>query len=203
MSNKKWLEKSEVQRLRKYCREKLELDQAHGRFMGIRNHVLIEFLLGTGFRASECRAVQIKDLNLNIKNTPYVKVKTLKRKKKIVDIVTIEKDLAKLIQGYIEALKHHGRGTKDNDYLFAGRNGRQAPLITVEKAVKSVFKRAGLPEYCSVHSLRHTHGFHLYQVNKNLKLVQNRLRHANIQTASIYTDVEPEEEQKTINGLYD
>jgi len=37
----------------------------------------------------------------------------------------------------------------------------------------------------------------------NLKLVQERLRHANIQTASIYVGVKEGEEQETINGLYD
>jgi site-specific recombinase XerD len=76
-------------------------------------------------------------------------------------------------------------------------------LITIEKAVKKILQSAGLPDYYSVHSLRHTRGFHLYQANMNLKLVQERLRHANIQTASIYVGVKEGEEQETINGLYD
>ena len=60
----KWLARQEVLKLRKYCKEREELDKAHGRWLGIRNRALIEFLLGTGIRASECRDTQIGDLTL-------------------------------------------------------------------------------------------------------------------------------------------
>ncbi len=203
----KWLSKDEVKKLRKYCEEKEALDKAHGRFIGIRNRTLIEFLLGTGFRASECRDTKIQDLGLNVKNgsDPFVKVRTLKRKKQVVDVVTIEKELAKLLSDYLTELRRFkGKSaTTAKSYLFPGRYGKKMPLITIEKAVKKTLQSAGLPDYYSVHSLRHTHGFHLYQANMNLKLVQERLRHANIQTASIYVGVKEGEEQETINGLYD
>ena len=203
----KWLSKDEVKKLRKYCKEKEALDKAHGRFIGIRNRTLIEFLLGTGFRASECRDTKIQDLGLNVKNgsDPFVKVRTLKRKKQVVDVVTIDKELAKLLSDYIKELSRFkgNNATTDKSYLFPGRYGKKMQLITIEKAVKKILQSAGLPVYYSVHSLRHTHGFHLYQANMNLKLVQERLRHANIQTASIYVGVKEGEEQETINGLYD
>ncbi len=203
----KWLSKEEVKKLRKHCKEKEALDKAHGRFIGIRNRALIEFLLGTGFRASECRDTMIQDLGLNIKmgNSPFVKVRTLKRKKQVVDIVTIDKDLAKLLGDYINELKRFKgkEAATDKSYLFPGRYGKKMPLITIEKAIKTVLQSAGLSDYYSVHSLRHTHGFHVYQANMNLKLVQERLRHANIQTASIYVGVKEGEEQETINGLYE
>ena len=203
----KWLSKEEVKKLRKYCKEKEALDKAHGRFIGIRNRALIEFLLGTGFRASECRDTMIQDLVLKVKNgsEPYVKVRTLKRKKQVVDVVTIDKELAKLLRDYIDEVgRFKGKSAAtDKSYLFPGRYGKKMQLITIEKAVKQIFQSAGLPDYYSAHSLRHTHGFHLYQANMNLKLVQERLRHANIQTASIYVGVKEGEEQETINGLYD
>ena len=136
---------------------------------------------------------------------PFVKVRTLKRKKQVVDVVTIDKELAKLLQDYINELsRFKGKGAITNSsYLFSGRYSKKMPLITIEKAIKKILQSAGLPDYYSVHSLRHTHGFHLYQANMNLKLVQERLRHANIQTASIYVGVKEGEEQETINGLYD
>ena len=106
----------------------------------------------------------------------------------MVDVVTIEKELAKLLRDYIvEIGRFKGKSaTTDKNYLVPGRYGRKMQLITIEKAVKRILQSAGLPDYYSVHSLIHTHGFHLYQANMNLKLVQERLRHANIQTASIY-----------------
>jgi integrase/recombinase XerC len=203
----KWLARQEVLKLRKHCKEREELDKAHGRWLGIRNRALIEFLLGTGIRASECRDTQIGDLTLNTQNgtDPFIKVRTLKRKKKVVDTVTIEKELAKLLMRYIKELKRFKgkKSVEGSSYLFAGRDGKKLTLVGLEKAVNGIFEKAGISKEHSVHSLRHTHGFYVYHENKNLKLVQIRLRHANIQSASIYTDVEPEEEQKTINGLFD
>lgn len=203
----KWLSKEDVKKLRKYCKEKEALDKGHGRFIGIRNRALIEFLLGTGFRASECRDTKIQDLGLNVKNgsEPFIKVRTLKRKKQVVDVVSIDNELAKLLRDYIveiDRFKGKSAATCKN-YLFPGRYGKKMPLITIEKAVKTTLQSAGLSDYYSAHSLRHTHGFHLYQANMNLKLVQERLRHANIQTASIYVGVKEGEEQETINGLYE
>jgi site-specific recombinase XerD len=203
----KWLNREEVIRLRKCCEEREELDIAHGRWLGIRNRALIEFLLGTGFRASECRGTIIGDLTLTFKNgtEPFVKVRTLKRKKKVIDTVTIDRKLAKLLMKYIKELKmFKGKeGVKDSSYLFTGRAGKKLTLVGLEKAVNGIFEKAGINKEHSVHSLRHTHGFYVYHKDKNLKLVQIRLRHTNIQSSSIYTDVEPEEEQRTINGLFD
>ena len=201
----KWLSKAEVQKLKKYCRERAELDRANGRFIWQKYRCLGEFCLGTGLRASEVLATKLKDLNLNGKKgiESYIKVRTLKRRKKREDIVKINKELVDVLVDYIEQLKLFRPEITDNDYLFPGRGGKKSPLITIEKAIKKILKSAELPDYYSVHSLRHTHGFHIYNENKNLKLVQVRLRHSSIQTASIYTGVSEEEEMETINNLYD
>ena len=108
-----------------------------------------------------------------------------------------------LLSGSADWMNLFRTATIDNDYLFPGRGGKKSPLITIEKAVKRIFKATEIPDYYSVHSLRHTHGFYVYNENKNLKLVQVRLRHASIQTAGIYTGVTQEEERETITSLYD
>jgi site-specific recombinase XerD len=201
----KWLSTSEVQKLRKHCKEKAELDKANGRFIWQKYRAIVEFLLGTGLRASEALDTQIKDLCLNGKKSvdDYLKVRTLKRRKKVEDVVMINKELANALKDYLQQLKLFRPATADDDYLFPGRSGKKSPLITIEKAIKKIFNSAGLPDYYSVHSLRHTHGFHIYNENKNLKLVQVRLRHSSIQTAGIYTGVTEEEERETINNLYE
>ena len=201
----KWLSKLEVQKLRRYCKERAELDKTNGRFTWQKYRAIIEFLLGTGLRASEVLDTKIKDLYLNGKKgaDSYIKVRTLKRKKKVEDVVMIDKELVVVLNDYLQGLKLFRPTTTDNDYLFPGRRGKKSPLITIEKAVKRIFKATELPNYYSVHSLRHTHGFYVYNEKKNLKLVQVRLRHASIQTASIYTGVTEEEERDTITKLYD
>lgn len=201
----KWLSKADVQKLRKHCKEKAELDKANGRFIWQKYRCIIEFCLGTGLRASEALDTKIRDLYLNGKKgtDSYLKVRTLKRRKKVEDVVMINKELVDVLRDYLQQLKLFRPNTTDDDYLFPGRSGKKSPLITIEKAVKKTLSSAGLPDYYSVHSLRHTHGFHVYNENKNLKLVQVRLRHASIQTAGIYTGVTEEEERETINNLYE
>ena len=56
----------------------------------------------------------------------------------------------------LQGLKLFRPDTTDDDYLFPGRGGKKSPLITIEKAVKTIFKSAGLPDYYSVHSLIHS-----------------------------------------------
>ncbi len=201
----KWFSKSEVQKLRKHCKERAALDKANGRFTWQKYRCTIEFCLGTGLRASEVLDTKIRDLYLNMKKgaDSYVKVRTLKRRKKVEDVVMINKELVDVLSDYLQALELFRPDTTNDDYLFPGRGGNKSPLITIEKAVKKILSSAGLPDYYSVHSLRHTHGFYLYNENKNLKLVQVRLRHASIQTAGIYTGVSKEEEMETINNLYE
>jgi integrase len=218
---KKWLNRMEVKRVRKHCMEQEQLDKALGRWKGIRNRALVEFLLGSGFRASECRDTKVDDLLLAVKNgtEPFIRVRTLKRKKKVVDTVTIDKELQQLLKTYLIELKRYkgAKSVKPDAYLFAGRNGDKISLLGLEKIVNGVFAKVDIPlgsikktkdgstskiKGHSVHSLRHTHGFHLYQSQKNLKLVQVRLRHASINSSAIYVGVEDEEERKTINGLY-
>lgn len=200
----KWLSKAEIKKLKKSIEEQEQIDKAHGRWIGIRNRALIEFSLETGFRPSETRNTRICDLFLSKKeDVPYVKVRTLKRRKKVIHSVEISPDLAKILSRYLEEMKRHGKKVDDKSYLFSGRHGKKAPLITIEKAVKSIFKKADLPGRYSAHSLRHSHGFNVYvESDSNAKLTQDRLRHASLQATGIYIGVQEGEETRVLSKLF-
>ena len=91
-------------------------------------------------RASEALDTQIKDLYLNGKKSvdDYLKVRTLKRRKKVEDVVMINKELAKVLKDYLQELKLFKPSITEDDYLFPGRGGKKSPLITIEKAVKTI-----------------------------------------------------------------
>lgn len=200
---RKWLSTNEVKQLRKIVREYECLDKANGRFLGIRDRALVELLLSTGVRATECRNIQIKDLYLDTRGSePYIMVETLKRKRSVVDTITISKDLRILLKEYLKELAFHGKPTSNDSFLFPGRYGNKLTLNSLEKCIKRIFFKCGLPSYYSVHSLRHTHGHHLYNSSRNLKLVQLRLRHSSIQTSGIYIGVAEGEEKAVINTMY-
>jgi integrase len=198
----KWLSTSEVQKLRLYCEERAELAKANGRFVWRKYRAIIEFLLGTGLRASEVLDTKITDLYLD-GNESYIKVRTLKRIIKEEHIVLINEELANILTEYLQALKKFRPWTSKSDYLFPGRRGKRSPLHTIEKAVRRIFENAQLPRYYSVHSLRHTHGFMVYNKTKNLKLVKKRLRHVTLEVVSWYArETEKGEERETINSMF-
>ena len=131
----KWLSKEQIKKLRKHCKEREKIDLAYGRWIGVRNRMLVEFLLGTGLRASECRDTQVRDISLSVKNgdIPYVKVRTLKRKQKVVDVVELDKELAGLLSAYLKELKRYGKKADGEAYLFSGRGGKKAPDLPPKK----------------------------------------------------------------------
>ena len=55
-----------------------------------------------------------------------------------------------------------------------------------QRLFKLYARRAGLNPAYSMHSLRHTRGTELYRLHRDLKLVQNALGHANLETTSVY-----------------
>lgn len=200
--SKKWLSAEEVKTLRKSIKEHEDLNRLYGRFLGIRDRCLIECFLATGIRASELRAIRISDLSLDGKSEPFIKINSLKRRKKTVDQVVISKEMAQHLKQFLKDKELYGQPVDKDVYLFPGRYGGQLSLIGLEQAVKAIFKRAGLPQHFGCHSLRHTHASFLYWQSKDIRLVMHRLRHSSLSASTIYTAVNEIQEKQVINSLY-
>ena len=76
------------------------------------------------------------------------------------------------------------------DQLFLSRSGRPLDRIQLWRLVKLYATRAGIQADISPHSLRHSFATHLLAGGADLRLVQEMLGHASIQTTQIYTHVE-------------
>ena len=69
----------------------------------------------------------------------------------------------------------------------------------VWELIKALGRRAGLPEL-HPHALRHAYGVELHRrTGGNLRLVQEHLRHADIQTTTVYTRVTQHELQQAVS----
>lgn len=88
--------------------------------------------------------------------------------------------------------------TAEDDALVAlalreqGDLGQDAPIVTVagetarpsdlNAALRAACPALGLPEWCHFHTLRHTHATTLLMAGQNIRVVQERLGHADVAT---------------------
>ena len=96
-----------------------------------------------------------------------------------------------------------GESTSEKEYLFVSKRKSQYSTRALQVMFKNGCKRAGLSEEYSIHSCRHSYGTYLYQKTRNLRLVMKELRHRNIQTTTVYSDVVPEDAVEGVNGVWE
>jgi site-specific recombinase XerD len=199
----KYMSREEVQTLRRVCDDRAAADQAKGRVSGVRAWAVIDLVSSTGLRVGEVAALRIGDLHLSGKQ-PYLWVVGGKaRKATDREQVSVSKALAKHLREFIKHKRDLGEDVDSNSHLFISKRGAPYTTRALQKMFKDAAKRAGLPAYHSIHSLRHSWGTYLYQKTKNLRLVQKELRHRSPQTTAVYADVTPEERAEAVNGVWE
>ena len=78
---------------------------------------------------------------------------------------------------------------RDKGRLFLSRTGRPLERVAVWQIVKRNAAKAGL-DHIHPHMLRHTFATHLLSGGADLRVVQELLGHANINTTQVYTRVD-------------
>lgn len=151
-----------------------------------RDVAMLEVLYATGCRASEVCSIRVRDMSLSEK---YLKCEGKGGKQRIVPIGS--RAIA-AIHRYCEELrgKLAEKSPHPPESLFLSRSGRPLDRIHLWRLVKFYAKRVGIDPAISPHSLRHSFATHLLAGGADLRLVQEMLGHASIQTTQIYTHVE-------------
>ena len=113
--------------------------------------------------------------------------------------------MAKVIVSEYLAKERVGRGSQDPMFVvrYRSRGGdwheRRMADHRVWKIIKTLGRRAGLPEL-HPHAFRHGCGVELHRrTGGNLRIVQEHLRHADIQTTTLYTRVTQHELQQVVS----
>jgi len=95
----------------------------------------------------------------------------------------------------LTVLRNYWATHRNHTFIFpaAGRNGKTCPSETkhmskqsVQRAIKLAVDDAGIRKKAHIHTLRHSYATHLLEQGVSLKLIQEYLGHANIQTTLIY-----------------
>lgn len=200
LDEKKYLRLEEVRNLLLSCKRAKTLALKTGRAVAIRDWFMIELGLNTGLRVEEMRNLMVSDLNIQRNQSSLVVRKGKGGKSRVVYINAGFKNTCRWFIGWKLST---GQQTRAEDYLLTKSNGRQLSKRALQKAFKRSVKRAGLPGYYSIHSLRHTYGTHLYMAsNHNLRLVQEQLGHSSVRITEVYASLIDVDVQKAIARLY-
>jgi len=152
----------------------------------LRDRALLEVLYATGCRATEVCTLRIRDLSLPER---YIKCEGKGGKQRMVPIgstaINTIETYCQNLRGRLAAKQPH-----PPEELFLSRSGRPLDRIQLWRLVKHYAKRVGIASEVSPHSLRHSFATHLLAGGADLRLVQEMLGHASIQTTQIYTHVE-------------
>ena len=155
--------------------------------LSVRNVALIEFLYGSGARISEAVGADVDDIDLDDASA-VVTGKGLKQRRVPLGSVACGALEAWLVRGR-PALAQMGSGSPK---LFLTAHGtpmsRQAGFAVIREAAK----RAGITTAVGPHTLRHSCATHLMEAGADVRVVQELLGHASVQTTQIYTMVTAE-----------
>lgn len=141
-----------------------------------RDELLFCFGIYTGLRISDILPVKKKDVyNKDVFYVTEIKTKRSRKKsrkyttRRRVPVVT---ELKKMLNVYCVDLK-------EDDYLFKSRQGRNQPITRVRAydILREAAHSCGLTEI-GTHTLRKTFGYHVYQEEKDVALLQDIFGHS-------------------------
>ena len=150
----------------------------------LRDRALLELLYATGLRVSELLGLRLGDLDL-VDGLVRCWGKGGKER-----IVPFGRPSARALAAYLAQarpqLVRQARGPAA-DVLFPGPSGRPLTRQGFWKIIKQYARQADIRRPVSPHVLRHSFATHLLAGGADLRVVQELLGHASVETTEIYT----------------
>ena len=152
--------------------------------LGLRDAAMLELMYACGLRASEAANMATGWLH------PQLGVVRVLGKGNKERIVPVGRPAMEAVERYRQELRPELLAkAKPTDRLLLSRTGQPITRIVAWQVVKRLARRVGLTDV-HPHVLRHSFATHLLGGGADLRVVQELLGHANIQTTQIYTHVD-------------
>lgn len=162
-----------------------------------RDAAIIELLLQTGIRLSECAGLTLNDIALPAKITRdegNVGSVTVRGKGRKVRSITLNWKACKAIKAYLAV-----RPVVEVSNVFITKFEQGIGPRSIENLVTKHLREARIHD-ASVHSLRHTFATHMVKKGTKLDIVRKALGHSSLKTTSIYVDLAREVMDKELQA---
>ncbi|MGB0497506.1 MAG: tyrosine recombinase XerC [Rubricella sp.] len=156
----------------------LELAEAsEPRWIGLRDKAILTLLYGLGLRISEALSLRGADAPLG----QALVIRGKGGKERRLPVLPIARDA---VEAYRRACPHT---IEPDDSLFRGSRGGPLSARLVQLRVADLRTTLGLPDSVTPHALRHSFATHLLRAGGDLRLIQELLGHASLQSTQVYT----------------
>jgi integrase/recombinase XerD len=152
--------------------------------LGYRNAAVMECFYACGVRVSEVVGARLEFLDLENKSL-LVRGKGDKDR-----VVLFGERAARALTLYLDEGRPRLVKRKTAGELFLANHGGGLTRARVWAIVKEAMKRAGIEKNVYPHLLRHSFATHLLSGGADLRMIQELLGHASINTTEIYTHVD-------------
>lgn len=149
-----------------------------------RDKAVMTLLYGAGLRISEALALTGADAKMG----DSLRVKGKGNKTRLVPILPIIRDR---IESYVTSYeRHHKAELPAEQPLFRAIRGGALRPETIQKRIRELRVKLGLPHTTTPHALRHSFATHLLAGGGDLRTIQELLGHTSLASTQVYTDVD-------------
>ncbi len=153
----------------------------------IRDRAILELMYATGCRVSEISNLLVANVNLK---DGYCLAEGKGSKQRMVPLGERAVEAIELYLAEYRPILAANRDLAHSPWLILSRTGQRLRREAIWEMIKRFALRAGIDSEVSPHTLRHSFATHLLAGGADLRLIQEMLGHASIQTTQIYTHVE-------------
>jgi integrase/recombinase XerC len=156
------------------------------RWMRVRDRALVELLYGTGIRIGELVALDVRDLELAVRE---IRVMGKGRKERVVPI---PEQARVTLKAWLDLRRHPGVMNEPLFISLRPRREEKPRRLAAREARRILGERAvgaDLSERVHPHRLRHSYATHLLDMGADLREIQELLGHESLSTTQKYTAV--------------
>jgi integrase/recombinase XerD len=151
--------------------------------MELCDRAILELAYASGLRLSELKNIRLEQLHLD---AGFITVIGKGNKERVVPV---GKKAVEAIERYLNSGRPNLVNRKSPANLFLTKRGTPFASVTLWKRIKDRVRKMGIERNITPHMLRHSFATHLLEHGADLRVIQELLGHATINTTEIYTHV--------------